>query len=49
MTERQICSRATGETPHARIIGFIGADRVVATDRAGSLSRLFRVNYNPSP
>ena len=30
MTEQQICPSATGETPGAQIIGFIGADGVVA-------------------
>jgi hypothetical protein len=30
MTEQQICPSATGETPNARIIGFIGPNGVVA-------------------
>ena len=30
MTEQQICPSATGETPNSQIIGFIGADGVVA-------------------
>ena len=30
MTEQQICPSVTGKTPDAQIIGFIGADGVVA-------------------
>src|SRR3979409_1724612 len=30
MTDQQICPSATGETPDAQIIGFIGSDGVVA-------------------
>ena len=50
MTEQQICPSATGETPDAQIIGFIGADGVVANiPTAIPLTDEMRGSIGPQP
>ena len=50
MTEQQICPSATGETPNAQIIGFIGAGGVVANiPTAIPLTDEMRASIGPQP
>ena len=50
MTEQQICPSATGETQNSQIIGFIGADGVVANiPTQMPLTDEMRASIGPQP